>query len=183
VTTSDDDVAAVPADEAALEELSEELPLVTYEVFLDRDPFEAVVPEPVSATASPASGEGTAIDGGTTTGDGTITEPPTGDGAGEEPTSPAPPATNDGGSTGGAACRSGETVTCDGRAVSVIEIRQGDDGEFVAVIQVDTTIYEVRQGDHFAGSFVVASITETEVGLFYGDEPVERLREGDRVLK
>jgi hypothetical protein len=52
--------AAQPeTDEAPAEgtaEVLDELPLVTYEVFLDRDPFDPVVPEPVAATEPVAEG-------------------------------------------------------------------------------------------------------------------------------
>jgi hypothetical protein len=57
----------------------------------------------------------------------------------------------------------GDDLVCNGRVVSLIEIRTGEDGSRVAIIQVDTTIYEVAAGDTFAGNFVVQSISETEV--------------------
>jgi len=52
----------------------------------------------------------------------------------------------------------------------------------MAVIQVDTTIYEVRVGETFAGSFLLRSIDGRCVNVLYGDDGF-RLCEGDRVMK
>jgi hypothetical protein len=177
--------AAVTEPTAATEqvedaEVMDELPLVTYEVFLDRDPFDPVVPEPVAATtATESTGETADPDGadpvdpadpGVTPVDGTDPDPNA-----PPPPSPAAPAPP--------VCTSGEQqIECNGRTVSLIEIRTDDDGQLVAIIQVDTTIYEVREGETFAGSFRVQSISDEGVLLQYGDD-VEPLEVGDRVLK
>jgi hypothetical protein len=183
-------VAAAPGETATAAALTatvddETLPLVTYEVFLDRDPFDPVVPEPVAeaaatetATAEGGVGDTTDGSGGTTdltggTTDGT-TPPPTdaGDGA-TVPVQPPP--------TGG--CTTGEDgYVCDGRVVSLLDIRTDEDGQPVAIVQVGSTVYEARVGETFAGTFRVQSISGDQVFLLYGDDGFD-LREGDRVLK
>jgi hypothetical protein len=180
-TTDDTDTAPVEAEVTI-----EDLPLVTYEVFLDRDPFDPVVPEPVSTTETDTGdGEPTGEAGGET-------EAPTDPNAPPDPNQPTepggtPPATGTPPTTApaqgvGNCTADGEDLVCNGRVVSLIEIRTGDDGELLAIIQVDTTIYEVGVGDTFAGSFRVHSISETEVLIQYGDD-VDRFEVGDRVLK
>jgi hypothetical protein len=165
----------VEADDDAV---VEPLPLVTYEVFLDRDPFTAVVPEPVTAAAATdgTPDESATVDGGTTTGDGTTvpSEPDVVTDANDD----VPQGTDP-----GLSCTTGEQLNCDGLIVSLIEIREDGDGGLLAVIQVDTTIYEVGVGDRFAGNFAVSSITEDGVEVFYGDAPLGRMQEGERVLK
>jgi hypothetical protein len=158
-----DAAAEVAADEAAL-------PIVTYEVFIDRDPFEPVVPEPASATADagvdPVDGTDGSVTDGTTGGTTDGSTDGTGDGTTDAP---------DG-------CTSGDQVVCDGRVVSLVDIRTDDDGARVAIVQVDTTLYEVEPGQIFAGAFQVQSISGDRVFLLYGDDAFE-LQKGDRVLK
>jgi hypothetical protein len=177
--TATEDTVEAEVDEVVVDEL----PLVTYEVFLDRDPFDPVVPEPVNATATgDGQTEGETADGGTGEGSETPADPsePT-DPGGVPPATGTPPATPP--AQGADTCTpDGDDLVCNGRVVSLIEIRTGDDGELLAVIQVDTTIYEVGAGDTFAGSFRVQSITETDVLIQYGDD-VDRFEVGDRVLK
>jgi hypothetical protein len=159
------------AEEAVAEEAvadAEELlalPLVTYEVFLSRDPFQPVVPE-VTPVADGGDAEGE------TDGSGDDTD---GAGGGED--------TNGGGSTDpdAPACTTQGEIVCDGRVISLIDVTTVD-GQPVAVIQVDTTVYEVTVGQTFAGSFLVRSIDGTTVTLLYGDEGI-RLLPGDTVLK
>jgi hypothetical protein len=173
-----DEAGTVETDtvDATAEEVAAELPLVTYEVFLDRDPFDPVVPEPVAATAP------TSETGGEPSEDGTDPTAPTDPNA--QPTDPAPVPTPvpDGTVDQSGGCVAGEQLVCNGRVLSLIEIRTTEDGERVAIIQVDTTIYEVGVGETFAGNFRVQSITEDQVLVQYGDD-VDRLDVGDRVLK
>lgn len=165
---------AVPAaEEAVAEETVTEgedllaLPLVTYEVFLSRDPFQPVVPE-----ATPVA-EGGDTDGDT---DGSGDGDTDGAGGGEDTGS-------GGGSTDpdAPACTTQGEIVCDGRVISLIDVTSVD-GQPVAVIQVDTTVYEVTVGQTFADSFLVRSIDGTTVTLLYGDEGI-RLLPGDTVLK
>jgi hypothetical protein len=171
---------AATTDEVEDAEVVEELPLVTYEVFLDRDPFDPVVPEPVAeTTATEDAGEATDPDGTAPADPADPAVTPV-DGTDPDPNAPAPlpPA-----APGPPVCTSGEQqIECNGRTVSLIEIRTDDAGQLVAIIQVDTTIYEVREGETFAGSFRVQSISDEGVLLQYGDD-VEPLDVGERVLK
>ncbi|WP_052667339.1 hypothetical protein [Nitriliruptor alkaliphilus] len=171
------DTADAPAPDAGTADAAA-VPIVTYEVFLDRDPFDPVVPEPTSATSTTDTTTATGGVGDTTDGSGGTTDLTGGttDGATDG-------GTTDGGTTDPTdGCTSGDQLVCDGRVVSLVDIRTADDGERVAVIQVDTTIYEARVGETFAGSFRVQSITGDRVYLLYGDDAFE-LQEGDRVLK
>lgn len=136
------------------------LPTVTYEVFLSRDPFEPVVPEDVV----PASETGDTTDQ-TQTGD----DPDTTD-----PDSQTTPPTE--------GCTGQDEVVCNGHVVTLIDVTTDESGEPMAVIQVDTTIYEVREGDEFAGSFKLVSIESNRVRLMFGDV-VFFLPEGESVLK
>lgn len=85
------------------------------------------------------------------------------------------------GSTSGP-CRGDEQVVCEGRTVTLIDVYVGADGEPVAVVQVDSTLYEVRRGDSFANNFQVVSIDPPCVTLLYGDDAFT-LCEGERTLK
>jgi hypothetical protein len=175
-----------PGDEVDEGEMVEDLPLVTYEVFLDRDPFDPVVPEPVSATAT-GDAESASDDG---SGGSDTQDPASAPNDPSEPAEPgatppatgAPPPSTPPAQGVGTCAPDGDDLVCNGRVVSLIEIRTGDDGQLLAIIQVDTTIYEVGVGDTFAGSFRVHSISETEVLIQYGDD-VDRFEVGDRVLK
>ncbi|MEX0651805.1 MAG: hypothetical protein WD186_07245 [Actinomycetota bacterium] len=185
-----------PTDAPSAEELLEEAeiglpsPTVTYEVFLARDPFDPVVP--LLAVGAGDGGPGvddvpgspTSPTSPTAPGDPTSPGDPSSPGDPGSPGSPGSPGTpgNGGAPPPSGGCTEGENLVCDGRVVSLIEIRTGDDGEPVAVIQVDSTIYEVRVGETFAGSFRLQSIGRDRVVLLYGDDAFE-LREGDRVLK
>lgn len=173
---SDDGAAPVPDDEAV-----EGLPLVTFEVFLARDPFEPVVPEPVSETAPDPATDTTAD--GNDNGDNDTADTGNGDDGDDGDNG------NDGTANGDPngtvqpppGCRGEEDVVCDGRAVSLIEIGDDPDGR-LAVVQVDTTIFEVRRGDVFASNFLVQDVTADHVTLVFGDDVIT-LTVGERVLK
>ncbi|MEX1176842.1 MAG: hypothetical protein WEB09_00135 [Nitriliruptor sp.] len=168
------------------------LPLVTYEVFLERDPFDPVVPESAEGASAPGDGAGEGLP--------TAPEDPASPGTPDDPDqSDLPPGTDpDPGTTppgstpppgesppstppsGG--CRTNGQANCDGRIVSVVDIRTDDTGTPVAIVQVDSTIYEVRRGERFAGSFELRAIDGECASLLYGDDAF-RLCAGDRVLK
>lgn len=99
--------------------------------------------------------------------------PPPGDGDG-----------TDGGTDGSDSgpCRGTDTVVCEGRTVTLIDVYVTGDGEAVAVVQVDSTLYEVGRGDTFAQNFQVVSIDPPCVTLLYGDDAFT-LCEGERTLK
>lgn len=158
------------------------LPLVTYELFLARDPFEPVVPEPVTAPAdpsapgSPAPGDGTGTTGPTSP-DSNANGNSTGNANGNS-------TGNSGGNSGGAAnggCTGTSEVVCNGRVLTVIEVAE-ENGEMIAVIQVDTMRYRVGVGDVFADNFQVVSITPDQVKILYGDR-VSTIEVGDNALK
>lgn len=177
-TAPDDDAApvALPADtaltaegdseEAAAEAVDDSipLPLVTYELFLARDPFEPVVPEPVAAPPAP-------------------TDPvaPTPD----DPNGPIDPSDPDNNSNSidnaNGVCTGVVEVVCEGRILIVIEIAE-ENGEPVAVIEVDTMRYRVGVGDVFADNFQVVSISPAQVRIVFGDRVVQ-LEVGDNALK
>lgn len=162
-TDGSDGLAEAPTTEEPVEEPADAiatLPVVTYEVFLARDPFDPVVPEPTSTSGD---GDTSPTDDATDSTDGSTTD----DGSSDDD-----PATG---------CGDEDEPVCDGRVVSLIEISE-EDGERVAVIQLDTTIYEVRVGDVFASSFLVQAIESDRVTLIYGDDVIT-LELGDRVLK
>lgn len=92
-----------------------------------------------------------------------------------------------GGSPGGGsgdddACTRGDEVVCDGLVVTVVDVFVDENGVPAAMVQVDTTIYEVRVGDQFAGRFEVLAIDATCVTMRYVDETFTQC-EGERTLK
>ncbi len=161
-------------------------------MFLARDPFDPVVPEPApdpatdggtvdgdpdsdpSDPSDPGSAPGSPTDLGTTPG--SPTQPGPGTPGAPSPGDPGAP-----GSPPSGGCSNGEQVTCDGRLVSLIGVGS-DGGQATAIIQVDSTIYEASAGDRFAGRFLLRSIDGNCVTILYGDDAF-RLCEGDRTLK
>lgn len=188
-----------PADQEDAEEQfgGDELPLVTFEVFLARDPFDPVIPEPVAEVDDPTETSDPATsDGGNT--DGADPDDPSGANGGGDPAeedgTSAPGGTSGPGNGSADAsgdgsgvrpapdgCTDADEPVCDGRLVSLVEVAEVD-GQLVARVQVDSTIYEVRAGDTFAGNFLVQSVRTDGVTLVFGDDVV-RLAEGERILK
>jgi hypothetical protein len=170
-----------PAPEAVAASL-ETLPVVTYDVFLSRDPFDPVVPEPVAAASDGGSSEVQVIDD---TDPSDASEDGADDGSsrdgdaafdgdrGEEHVDDA---------AGSEACRGGsDEVVCDGHVVSLLSLTTGDDP--MAVIQVDTETYGVKRGQAFAERFLFLDVVdEGTIRLLYGDE-VFRISIGERVMK
>jgi hypothetical protein len=146
------------------------LPTATYEIFLARDPFEPVVPEDVQ------SGEGTAATPVSGSDDTSNTDD---DNGATDPSDSADATDPD---TAGSGCTRQGEVVCDGRVVSLVDVTTGSDGEAIAAVQVDTTIYEVVPGQTFAGSFQLRAIDGQCVSLLHGDDGFQ-LCTGDRVLK
>jgi hypothetical protein len=147
------------------------LPLVTYELFLARDPFQPVVPEPVSQPSDPTgtpagNGAGTNSSGGTS-GNGTTSGNSTSGGS------------SSGTSNGG--CTGTSEVVCDGQVLTVIEVFE-ENGELIAVIQVDTMRYRLGVGDIFVDFYQVVSISPDRVRVLYGDSVVT-IDVGDNALK
>jgi hypothetical protein len=173
----DDQVDPEPAPEAA--------PVVTYEVYLDRDPFEPVrtpvVEEAPEADPIVTDPDTDPVDTDPTAPNGnTVPRDPSDPSDPAEPRDPSDPdrpdPLPDKGCTG-----SDEEAVCNGQVVSLVDVTSND-GQRIAVVQIDTTVYEVREGDRFATHFFVRSVGASEVTLAYGDDTF-RLSEGDRVMK
>jgi hypothetical protein len=138
-----------------------ELPMVVYDVYLSRDPFEPVRTPPTATTAA------TSDDGGTV--------PVPDDGAQPSPSpdtnDPQPPATEPGSqppATGAGTCTTGQETVCDGHVITLNDLTSRD-GQRAAVVQVDTTVYTVTDGEVFADSFRVLRIEANGVWFGYGD--------------
>lgn len=152
-------VVLVPADEL--------------DVYLARDPFDPVVPEPEPGPTPEQAASGAVAATGL---DGSSTElgevPP---GSAEAGTELLPP------SEGG--CFGEQEVVCDGRVVTLVDTDTDDHGGGLASVQVDDEIHDgLRRGDTFATSFRVLGIDGGCVSLLYGDDGF-LLCEGDAVLK
>jgi hypothetical protein len=150
----------VPAEDV----VAAALPVVTYEVFLSRDPFEPVVPEPVEPVSE-------------------TTDPldPTDPDAVIDPLDPNAPVPVVPGNPDDPRCEGEQELVCDGRVVTLIDTTTVG-GEPVAIIKVGTTVYEVRVGETFAGTFLLAAIDGSTVTVLYGDES-NVLQPGHSVLK
>jgi len=159
IDVATEDVAA-QVDVADAEAAVTALPTVTYEVFLARDPFEPVVPEDVVVPASETGDSGDQTQPGETDPD--------------DPDNQSTPPTE--------GCTGEDEVVCNGSVVTLVDVTTDEAGDPVAVIQVDSTIYEVARGEQFAGSYEVRAIDPPCVSLLFGDDGFQ-LCEGDRVLK
>lgn len=174
-----DGTEAVPLDLGAL-------PVTTYEVFLSRDPFQPVRldPETSDDDTSGGAGDNGTDDGAVGTGesdDGDGTGSGSGDGDDPSDGTSSDPGDGDAGSGGDDGCTGTDEVICDGHVVTLVEIIE-EEGQEQAIIQVDTTLYTVTEGDEFAESFLVLSIDSPCATFLFGDDAFT-LCEGDRVLK
>jgi hypothetical protein len=137
-------------------------PVETFEVFAPKDPFKPLI-EPASDTGT---GEppptGVDLDG-----DGQI-DPGTGTGTGD--------GTGDGDGTGGGG---GDNVG--GHRVSLVDVFRAEGGQR-AQVQVDGTVYTVEEGDRFAESFQLLSISGECATMLFGDDQFT-LCEGEEILK
>ena len=135
---------------------------VTYEIYLARDPFDPVVPEeePEPAPTDPDDPD--------------APDPDDPDAPAPDPDDPDAPAPDE-------RCEGEEEVVCNGHVVSLLEIDEVD-GEQVATIQVDTTVYDVRTGERFAAHFNLLRIEGDRATIQFGDE-IFHARLGDHVLK
>jgi hypothetical protein len=117
-------------------------PSSDYQLGQPRDPFEPLVVEPTTST--PGDGSTTST---TTGGDGSTTS------------------TTSGGST---TSTTKDDDDPDGKRVTLLEVRE-ENGERVAVVQVDGVTYTVGVGDTFATDFKVVSLSENGGVFTYGD--------------
>lgn len=144
--------------------------VTSYEVFLARDPFDPVVPEPQAGGGGGTGGNGT----------GTPPLPPTTPTTPTSPTTGPSPSPTDP-STPPSGCVTNGTVTCDGKTVSLVDVYE-QDGTPRASVMVDQVLYDVGSGDTFADNFRVLSIEAPCVTLQFGDDRFS-LCEGESVLK
>lgn len=133
--------------------------LETFEIFAPKDPFRPLVLAVAdgTVTGAPAPGAGAAAPG---TGDGTGTTAPTGGSA----------ISGDSGSS-----------KAGGHRVRLVNTFRRS-GEPHARIQVDGTVYTVRENDRFAQNFQVLSISGDCASLLFGDDQFS-LCEGQEILK
>lgn len=127
----------------------------TFEVFGGKNPFERPTLRPATVTTTTTSVPGTDPDGATTT---------TAPGA-TTTTTPV------------------EVNPVRNQTVALIEVFD-DDGEVTATVRVGSTVYRVRAGDVFEGSYQVVSLDLADgCGIFlFGDTRFE-LCEGQEILK
>lgn len=133
-------------------------PVETFELFAAKDPFEPLV-DPNASAGSGATGGTAPGEGGT--GEGTSGEGGTGTGSG--------------GISGGG----GEDVG--GHRVRLIDVftKQGSQR---AQVQVDGTVYTVNEGEVFADSFELLSVSGECVTMLFGDDQFT-ICEGEEILK
>ena len=166
-----DDDAPEPEPDAV-----EELPTVTYEIYLARDPFEPVRTPPVEDTTDDNDTIVVDPDDPTDPDDPEAPTDPTDPSDPSDPDAPRPPEEE--------RCVGDEAeAVCDGQVVSLLDLTT-ETGEDMAVIQVDTTVYEVRAREVFAERFQLLSIDRAagSVEYLFGDSR-HRLRLGERTLK
>lgn len=154
--------APVPTPEPTIESPGKTRsgPIETFEVFAPKDPF-----RPLISAAST---------GGATTGAPAPVASPGTDGA-----TGAPTGQPSGGSDISGGSGSGDSVG--GRRVRLIDTFSRN-GEPMARVQVDGTVYTVGEGDRFADNFEVLSISGECASLLFGDDQFS-LCEGEEILK
>ena len=164
-----------PDDDDAV---AEDVPVVTYEIYLARDPFEPVVPEdlPQPDVADPDDPVDP-TDPDPTDPDPTDPDPTDPDPTDPDPVDPTDPRDPDEPDR----CEGDVEVVCNGEVVSLMDITEDDTGR-LAVIQVDTTVYEVRSGEVFADRYRLLEIGTDRVRVLFGDEDFS-LRKDETVLK
>lgn len=183
-----DDTSAEDAPEAEADEL-EPLPVTTYEVYLDRDPFDPVVPDDTPSPASADDPDAVSPDPDdpvAVTPDPNDADDPDAPGTDpDHPDAPATPAPDDDAPNGSSAEKcdgDAEELVCDGRVLSVTDVTTDEAGAPLAVLQVDTTVYEVSRGERFAEHFRLNGIDGDCVTVLYGDDSFT-LCKGEHVLK
>ena len=137
-------------------------PVETFELFASKDPFEPLIDETPAATGTTAPGTTTPP---ATTTPGT-TDPGTTD-----------PGTTDPGTTDPGA--GGQAVG--GHTVRLVDVFS-QDGSPRAQVSVDGSVYTVAEGETFADSFQLTSVSGTCATMLFGDDQFT-LCEGEEILK
>jgi hypothetical protein len=151
------------------------LPVVTYEVYLSRDPFEPVVPEPEPEPTPDADADPADPAPAPPPTAPTDPEPVPGTPAPAPGTDPTAPPSSPGTGDPSAPPPSGQPAPTppSGKEPSqptVLEISSRHDGTPVAIIQLRTTTYEVAAGETFADSYrLVEFLGGGCVNILYGD--------------
>jgi hypothetical protein len=169
-------------DEPAAD-MAEALPTTTYEIYLARDPFDPVVPEDAPDAPDPADPDAPAP--APDDPDAPAPDPDDPDAPAPDPDDPDAPRPDPDAPrpSPDADCEGDrEEVVCNGEVLSLLEITTDDEGQALAVVQVNSTIYEVRRGQQFADHFRLNSFDGNCVNVLHGDDAFT-LCEGERVLK
>lgn len=174
-----------PADEATD---PEPVP-VTYEVYIDRDPFEPVREPEVEPDDDGVDGV-VPVEDDETAPDSDDPDAPDAPSDPTDPTDPSDPDGNEGpppadtppGEDPKECTGDREEQVCDGRVVTLERAAPDGGGDGVATVQVGTEIYDVGVGDRFAEQFVVRAIGDGVVTLSFVDSTFD-LEEGQTVMK
>ncbi len=137
------------------------LPMVAYEAFLPRDPFEPVV-EP-EAAEPPLDENGEPLPQPDSDVDPADPADPT------DPGTPGPQPPDEQENSDTRRCTGEAEVVCDGRLLILEDIRSDNDDE-IAVIVVDDVTFQVQPGERFATSFELLRIDVDSARLLFGDE-------------
>ncbi|HWC14934.1 MAG TPA: hypothetical protein VG929_10125 [Actinomycetota bacterium] len=160
-------VVPEPEETADPDAKTPKAPLETFEVFAPKDPFRPLISQ---AAAAPG---GTAV--GAAPAPGATAAPGVGQPSGGSDIS------GDGTGTTGGGGGNGSSDSVGGHRVRLIDtFRRG--GEPAARVQVDGTVYTVREGDRFAENFELLSVSGDCASMLYGDDEFS-LCEGEEILK
>lgn len=157
------------SDEPA-DDLFDDVPVVTYDVHLARDPFEPVR-DPEPDVVDPDPDEPAPDD----------PDPDEPDPDDPDPVDPDDPDAPEDKEPEDPRCVGEEERVCNGRVVSLLAVNEVD-GELVAEIQVDETIYGVRRHQTFATQFKLLDI-EAECATIEFASETFRQCVGEHVLK
>jgi len=150
-------------------------PVETFEVFSTKNPF-VPLRGATAATATGGTTTGTGTTGTGTTGTGTTGTTTTG-------SATAGTSTATGGTSTGSAAGSGSTEPRRSQRVSLLDVF-AEGGRTVANVRVNDRVHKVGEGDTFATSFQVLSLSQADScgQSLFGDDPF-RLCEGEELLK
>jgi hypothetical protein len=155
------------------EEAPEPVVLRDFDLEPTRDPFSEVIPASTTATAGDGSTDPAGDDPDSEPGDTPPATPTTGDPDGGPDEPPA----------GGVGCTGDDDVVCDGHLVSLLEVLRRADGPTVAIVQIDTTVYEAAAGSRITDRFEVRSIDGGCATLRFDGVEDFTVCAGERVLK
>lgn len=161
-------------------------PAETFEVFSTKNPFVPLRAAISGGTGATSGGAGTAAGGSTATGGGTATGTGGTTTGGGTATGTGGTTTGSGGTatgTGGTATGTGGTEPRRGSRVALLDVFTAA-GETVANVRVNDTVYKVSEGEVFATSFKVVSLSQADrCGRFvFGDDSF-RLCRNEETLK